>query len=183
MKKRSITLTLMILMTCMISHLSAQKLEVYETDLNFREVADFRFPVDHPSSACVITVGSGLSNNLATTRVSSWSKTYFASPGYGGFGGISNAENGLMIRANGTTGRINFLTGGTPLSFTRMSIDETGKVGIGTMTPTQRLQVSSGNIYIDQAGDGVILKSANGNCWKLTVLNSGAVNTAAIVCP
>jgi hypothetical protein len=177
------TYILLLLMLAGSNKISAQKLILEETDLNNREVAELSFPVDHPSSACVLLINSGLGANMANTRVSSWSKTYFASPGYGGFGGISNSESGLMLRAIGAQGKINFLTGGSPLSFTRMTIDDQGDIGIGTMSPNEKLHLVGGSFYIEGASDGVILNSANGSCWKIIVSNAGALSAVAVACP
>ncbi len=57
-------------------------------------------------------------------------------------------------------------------------------VGIGTTAPqslldvngkttTQELQISGGDILIDEPDRGIIMKSPDGQCWKVTVDNSG----------
>lgn len=58
-------------------------------------------------------------------------------------------------------------------------------VGIGMSnggTPRSRLHVFAGDVNIDQIGSGIIMKSPNGNCWRVTVDNSGALVTTAIPC-
>ncbi len=55
-------------------------------------------------------------------------------------------------------------------------------VGIGTPTPKTRLHVASGKIYVE-ANQDVILKSAKGACFELTVRDAGALTTAVIACP
>ncbi len=63
------------------------------------------------------------------------------------------------------------------------------KVGIGQSlggtdnTPKARLQVSDGDVYINTIGSGVIMKSPNGQCWRMTVSNAGAPVFTAIPCP
>ncbi len=58
-------------------------------------------------------------------------------------------------------------------------------VGIG-VTPTQLLQVggsgAAGDLYIGNAGNGIILKSPGGTCVKLTYTNDGALATSSIAC-
>lgn len=58
-----------------------------------------------------------------------------------------------------------------------------GNIGIGTATPHTPLQVSTGDVYIENIGSGVIMKSPNGNCWRMTVDNSGNPVFTAITCP
>jgi hypothetical protein len=64
-----------------------------------------------------------------------------------------------------------------------------GFVGIGMVlaqnieTPKSKLHVFGGDINIDQIGSGIIMKSPNGQCWRITVNNAGALVTTAIACP
>jgi hypothetical protein len=56
-------------------------------------------------------------------------------------------------------------------------------VGTGTTTPAARLQVSGGDVYVSTIGAGVILRSPNGNCFRLNVNDAGALSAAAVTCP
>lgn len=64
-------------------------------------------------------------------------------------------------------------------------------VGISSasFTPTSRLhvrgdvRVENGDVYIDTYGKGVIVKSPDTACWRLTVDNSGVVGAATTTCP
>jgi hypothetical protein len=49
-----------------------------------------------------------------------------------------------------------------------MRIASNGYVGIGTAAPAARLQVADGDVYIEDINNGVIMKSPNGNCWRMT---------------
>lgn len=49
--------------------------------------------------------------------------------------------------------------------------------------PKSRLHVFNGDVNIDQIGSGIILKSPNGNCWRITIDNSGNLIRTAITCP
>jgi hypothetical protein len=58
-----------------------------------------------------------------------------------------------------------------------------GNVGIGNSNPQTPLQVSSGDVYIDNIGSGVIMKSPNGNCWRMTVDDTGTPVYTLVTCP
>lgn len=67
---------------------------------------------------------------------------------------------------------------------TRMVLDASGNLGIGgNFTPKARVEVNNGDVYLDTVGKGVILKSPNGSCYRVTVDNSGNLTTTAITCP
>lgn len=62
------------------------------------------------------------------------------------------------------------------------TVDTTGNVGIGVTNPAAKLDVK-GDTYITDIGSGVIMKSPNGACWRLTPDNTGASVWTSIPCP
>jgi hypothetical protein len=66
---------------------------------------------------------------------------------------------------------------------TRLMVMSTGNVGVGTSLPGARLQVAGGDAYVSTVGNGVILRSPNGNCFRMTVSNAGTLGSAAVACP
>lgn len=48
-----------------------------------------------------------------------------------------------------------------------------GNVGIGTGAPQARLQVTDGDIFIENIDRGIIMKSPDGKCWRGTLNNQG----------
>jgi hypothetical protein len=92
------------------------------------------------------------------------------------------------VSSNPNPGGLNFLKrydngSGTIISEHFMDITENGNVGIGTRTPRTKLQVTDGDIYIEDINNGVIMKSPNGNCWRMTISNSGQPVITSIICP
>jgi secreted PhoX family phosphatase len=59
----------------------------------------------------------------------------------------------------------------------------TNNVGIGTNDPKAKLQVAQGDLSFTSTGTGVIMKSPNGNCWKITVSNTGVLTSVSVPCP
>jgi hypothetical protein len=65
----------------------------------------------------------------------------------------------------------------------KMGLTVEGDLGIGVIYPKAKLQVSDGDIYIEDVNKGVIMKSPNGECWRMTVTNTGQPNFTQITCP
>ncbi|MBL0006680.1 MAG: hypothetical protein IPP25_05680 [Saprospiraceae bacterium] len=121
----------------------------------------------------------------STTSLQHFSETYdFDGDKYTDFGILASSGRGIILRADDPNGVIKFLAGGSIQSSPeRMRINELGNVGIGTQTPSARVQVAGGDVYIQDIDNGVIMKSPDGGCWRLTVNNDGTIKTSAITCP
>ena len=88
-------------------------------------------------------------------------------------------------------GNIHFVTGSSITSDNnppteRMLIMRNGNVGIGSfdypVLPSTKLEVR-GNVYVNDPTSGIILKSPNGLCWRVTVDNTGNLSRTQITCP
>ena len=90
-----------------------------------------------------------------------------------------NTTGDWLARIGGSGDGLTFIAGGN----TRMNIIDNGNVGIGNTEPKSRLQVSNGDIYIDDIDSGVIMMSPNGQCWKMRVNNFGQPMFNLIPCP
>lgn len=64
-----------------------------------------------------------------------------------------------------------------------LSLKQNGSVGIGVANPQTKLQVEGGNVYVNNAGGGMILKSPNGTCYRVTVSDVGVLTPVQITCP
>ncbi len=58
-----------------------------------------------------------------------------------------------------------------------------GNAGFGTATPASKLTVTNGDVYITDSTKGVIMKSPDGTCFRMTVSNVGAAVFTPITCP
>lgn len=59
-----------------------------------------------------------------------------------------------------------------------------GNMGLGTEEPAAKVHVKSGDIYIEDIGRGIIMKSPDGTCWRGTVNNDGQLVFEALeICP
>ena len=49
--------------------------------------------------------------------------------------------------------------------------------------PKSTLHIFTGDINIEQIGSGIIMKSPNGQCWRVTIDDTGNFVRTAITCP
>ncbi len=56
-------------------------------------------------------------------------------------------------------------------------------VGIGTDTPSTKLEVKGGDVFINNQNSGLLMKSPDGKCWKIEVANDGSLKTKLVDCP
>jgi hypothetical protein len=79
----------------------------------------------------------------------------------------------------------NFKTGENKIGLTIEGT--TGHIGIGHTTlknfgAKSTLHLFSGDINIEQIGSGIILKSQNGTCWRVTIDDEGNLIRTKIIC-
>jgi hypothetical protein len=127
------------------------------------------------------------------TVMSHHSSTYTVSENSDDMGQVWSSGKGLILRASPASasqdylGSIRFYTGwntaSTFASNERMRVEANGNVGIGTTAPKAKLEVTNGDVYVNDATKGIILKSPNGNCWRVTMDNTGNFVRTAITCP
>lgn len=146
--------------------------------------------IDQSNASLVsLRLQSGTSNTTTLlTQASSVYGTDNYGTDYADFGQLWSNGAGLILRAGaGTTnsGVIKFQTGlaSQGSSNERMRIAGNGNVGIGTINPKVKLQVTSGDIYIEDPNRGIILRSPSGNCYRVTIDDAGNFVRTAITCP
>jgi hypothetical protein len=134
---------------------------------------------------------AGTGTNANTMELISTAQSYFPNVAPGpGVGMLRSGKLALVAWGSTAypTSYISFYTGGTFPDNTadnleRVRIDQNGLVGIGVMAPRTKLHVSSGDVYIDNFNNGVVMVSPNGQCWRVTIDNAGTLASTAIACP
>lgn len=80
------------------------------------------------------------------------------------------AEDVDFGTGSGTTGKLHFTIQATP----RMTIDNAGRVGVGTTTPSHLFHVNGGDLFV-QSSSGLIRFGYNGaNEWQMATTGAGA---------
>lgn len=127
--------------------------------------------------------GQGVNTNSLT-----WSQNNTGFTGAFYNQSTANGADGLLVKTAGTNGNQRILDLSTGASATVgtsiMTVLSNGNVGVGVISPTAKLQVA-GDIYSSTVSSGLILKSPNGSCWKVTVDNTGTptVPFTSVPCP
>jgi hypothetical protein len=121
-------------------------------------------------------------NALSYGGVLAYFPPNFYNPIFANFTEVASYKetNGLMLRTSASAGIIKFITRHDE---EKMRISANGFVGIGSENPQSKLQIDDGDIYIEDVNRGVIMKSPNGQCWRMTVSNTGQAEFTLINCP
>ncbi|MBK9378839.1 MAG: hypothetical protein IPM86_11665 [Saprospiraceae bacterium] len=141
------------------------KLNVTGIDINSADL-----PVVFECKLDSMEIGDALYSQ-SSGRILRLERTSFLYPNTGYDIGIN--ELGNMFISNG----------GTNNQTPPLSITAAGKIGIGTKDAAATLQVHDGDVYIDNNINGVIMKSPNGLCWRMTVGDTGQPVFTSITCP
>ena len=65
-------------------------------------------------------------------------------------------------------------------SNTRLIVKAGGNVGIGTNTPTSKLEVAGGDIELSDIAGGITMISPDGTRYRITVANGGTLTVTAV---
>ncbi len=126
-------------------------------------------------SASRFDISAGTGSNKATANLITFSKSYSLSSEYAGYTVLNTGYDlpGLIIRAQGSNGLLRFLVGGNEFDqYEKMQINKDGLI-----------KATEGDIFIQNITKGVIMKSPDGQCWRMTVSNEGTAVFTAISCP
>ena len=86
-----------------------------------------------------------------------------------------------MVKGTGTNPTLNIVpsTSATP----SLRVNDNSNVGLGTATPESKLTLESGDVYLKDAANGIILTNPVGDCYRVTVGMTGNLITTSITCP
>lgn len=139
------------------------------------------------TSSAALEVKSGSQTNYTVLRMHGDNYSY---SWWQKHGQLKTVGDGLIIeatKADKSGGDIIFVNGSTGGAANEktvnMMINGDGNIGIGTDSPKEKLQIKSGDIYLEDVKAGIIMKSPDGGCWKMTVDNSGQPVFTNTVCP
>lgn len=135
----------------------------------------------YSSTSIKIRAGYDQSSVLAIGHTS---ESYSIIPNRHNTSNIWNKGRGLSLRSTNTMqSSIRFETNINEEITERMRIDAFGNIGIATDNPQTKLHIAEGDVYLEDINSGIIMKSPDGQCWKITINNDGSLNTESIECP
>ncbi len=150
--------------------LTTNSIETYN-----REVLAIENLSNDNGSASRIDISAGTGSNISTANIITFSNTYGFTSGYTGYTVFSGGYNssGLILRSQSNNGKLRFLVGGNDFNQNeKLQINSDGLI-----------KVNDGDIFIENVNKGVIMKSANGQCWRMTISDTGVPITTSIICP
>jgi hypothetical protein len=101
--------------------------------------------------------------------------------------GLATLDIGTGKAISGSMAAINWSNG--PY-FIKIEFDPNGGSNFTLMGISQMLSVpyalysqTAGSVDVKTAGQGIIISSPNGSCWRITVSNTGVITATAVTCP
>ena len=93
---------------------------------------------------------------------------------------ITNADLLNLTMANGSSDDAQFIE---CRRFTNLMFRVNGDGSVWAGEDRFRVVGNTGDVYITDSSAGVILTSPNGNCWRMTIDNSGVPSYTNVTCP
>ncbi len=126
---------------------------------------------------------SGSYNDLKDVPQNIWTKSenniYFNS----GNVSIGTDISGDKLFVDGSTVVTGYLAVGPIGDDIIMMRTSPAKLGIGTASPKSKLEIKDGDVYINNSANGIILTSPDGQCWRVTIDNTGNFIRTSVTCP
>ena len=133
-------------------------------------VTDAGSKSEHMRITNIGTIGVGTNDPKARLHISGSDSTLSA---------IRQSRVGTVIwdQAIDSSGRLQWGTRATEAGSrtVRFTLDDNGRVKIGTGSAASKLEVDGGDIEVDASGSGLILRSPDGTRYRVTVANGGTL--------
>ena len=97
--------------------------------------------------------------------------------------GLTDPGAKFMVKGGGATNETVSLHIVNADNASLLHIKDDGNIGVGTTSPKTKVEVADGDIYINNANNGIILTAPNGNCYRVTVNMMGQLVSTPITCP
>ncbi len=107
------------------------------------------------------------------------SSYYARYPDFGSMTGLIAEGNGISLCSKSPEGSLRLYT--TTVRDTiieRARMDPQGRLGIGTSTPEAKLHVADGDIYLEDVNSGILMRSSDGQLWRIRIDNTGNLVSA-----
>ena len=131
--------------------------------------ADGKMGLGTMTPSSTLHVATNNTSELRLQNTTDNASIYVSAPSAQSTGGIGTDGNfGLY-----------FFTGGQD----RGVLSPSGNLGLGNFNPPSKVTITGGDVNITDIGSGIIMKSPNGQCWRVTVTNTGTFTSTQITCP
>ncbi len=144
-----------------------------------------------PSSTSALTVQgeiNGIGSNIGLfTSNDTWHSALYLKNNTSQYGLLVGGPNNLELLPK-NFGIVNLTRGTNPAIWPLVVNNANNNIGIGNpdgypKPARSTLHVFSGDVNIENIGNGIIMKSPDGQCWRVTVSNTGAFVSTVITCP
>lgn len=155
---------------------NASGISYYTGDLSKDNVAIGNVPFTTAKFASYTVAGDNQKPNIRAFS--------YDANGTGYIQASNNVARNLSVGVNGTTNSFGANEAYIWFDYTadlKFGVDNTERARI--RTGTGNLDVTTGDIYIKDATKGVIMKSPNGSCFRMTVSDAGAPVFTSVTCP
>ncbi len=131
---------------------------------------------------------NGVGSNVGMfTSNDTWHSALYLKNNTSQYGFIVGGPNDLELLSK-NFGIVNLTRGANPAIWPLVINNETNNIGIGNpdgypKPAKSTLHVFKGDVNIEQIGSGIIMKSPDGQCWRVTVSNTGTFISTAMTCP
>ena len=130
------------------------------------------FPLHITGGGFVLKTEGGITSDISGKRIDI--STPNSNPGISFANPTTDVRSDIVLSPTGSIlFNVGTDTGGTPSQINYLEVNSVNS----------NIEAKRGDVAIESIGKGIILRSPNGNCWRVTVDNTGNLVRTAVVCP